>query len=162
MPNPIYDAIVVGVLLILERWGLLEQLEATGCPPIHRYHFDFGAVSIDGSPHPSAGIRVAYAPRRTILDNLPVAAARRAEAEVREGFNVEELIFEDGAVTGVSGRDAGGAGYNKDPITAQSISDAFRDAGLCAGAVRTWLEDTLSPSAMFAPPGEQTVRGVRP
>jgi flavin-dependent dehydrogenase len=29
----------------------------------------------------------------------------------------------------------GDAGYNKDPITAQGISDAFRDAELCAGAV---------------------------
>jgi 2-polyprenyl-6-methoxyphenol hydroxylase-like FAD-dependent oxidoreductase len=28
----------------------------------------------------------------------------------------------------------GDAGYNKDPITAQGITDAFRDAGLCAAA----------------------------
>jgi 2-polyprenyl-6-methoxyphenol hydroxylase-like FAD-dependent oxidoreductase len=29
----------------------------------------------------------------------------------------------------------GDAGYNKDPITAQGISDAFRDAERCAGAL---------------------------
>jgi 2-polyprenyl-6-methoxyphenol hydroxylase-like FAD-dependent oxidoreductase len=33
----------------------------------------------------------------------------------------------------------GDAGYNKDPITAQGISDAFRDAELCSGA----LDDAL-------------------
>ena len=29
----------------------------------------------------------------------------------------------------------GDAGYNKDPITAQGITDAFRDAELCATAL---------------------------
>jgi flavin-dependent dehydrogenase len=34
----------------------------------------------------------------------------------------------------------GDAGYTKDPITAQGISDAFRDAELCAGAVDETLD----------------------
>jgi flavin-dependent dehydrogenase len=33
----------------------------------------------------------------------------------------------------------GDAGYTKDPITAQGITDAFRDAELCAAAVDAWL-----------------------
>jgi 2-polyprenyl-6-methoxyphenol hydroxylase-like FAD-dependent oxidoreductase len=33
----------------------------------------------------------------------------------------------------------GDAGYNKDPITAQGISDAFRDAELCSTAIDDWL-----------------------
>jgi 2-polyprenyl-6-methoxyphenol hydroxylase-like FAD-dependent oxidoreductase len=33
----------------------------------------------------------------------------------------------------------GDAGYNKDPITAQGISDAFRDAERCSSAVHAWL-----------------------
>jgi flavin-dependent dehydrogenase len=33
----------------------------------------------------------------------------------------------------------GDAGYNKDPSTAQGISDAFRDAELLADAIDTWL-----------------------
>ena len=33
----------------------------------------------------------------------------------------------------------GDAGYNKDPITAQGISDAFNDAERCAAAVHAWL-----------------------
>jgi 2-polyprenyl-6-methoxyphenol hydroxylase-like FAD-dependent oxidoreductase len=26
----------------LARWGLIDRLTATGCPPIHTYDFDFG------------------------------------------------------------------------------------------------------------------------
>jgi len=33
----------------------------------------------------------------------------------------------------------GDAGYNRDPITAQGISDAFLDAAALTGALRTWL-----------------------
>ena len=33
----------------------------------------------------------------------------------------------------------GDAGYNKDPITAQGISDAFSDAERCSTAVHAWL-----------------------
>ncbi len=33
----------------------------------------------------------------------------------------------------------GDAGYNKDPITAQGISDAFSDAERCSNAVHAWL-----------------------
>ncbi len=35
----------------------------------------------------------------------------------------------------------GDAGYNKDPITAQGITDAFLDAERCAGAIHQWLHD---------------------
>jgi 2-polyprenyl-6-methoxyphenol hydroxylase-like FAD-dependent oxidoreductase len=38
----------------------------------------------------------------------------------------------------------GDAGYNKDPITAQGITDAFRDAEQCSTAVDHWLSGRLS------------------
>jgi 2-polyprenyl-6-methoxyphenol hydroxylase-like FAD-dependent oxidoreductase len=87
----------------LKRWGLLEQLHASGCPPVDTYAFDFGPFTIAGSPRSVEGVRVAYAPRRTVLDKLLVDAAGAAGAEVREGFTVEELLFEDGRVAGVRG-----------------------------------------------------------
>ena len=34
----------------LARWGLLERLVATGCPPIHTYAYDFGPFTIAGAP----------------------------------------------------------------------------------------------------------------
>jgi 2-polyprenyl-6-methoxyphenol hydroxylase-like FAD-dependent oxidoreductase len=91
----------------LKRWGLLEQLKATGCPPIHRYAFDMGPFVIDGAPG-GGDNATSYAPRRTVLDKLLVDAAAEAGVEVREGFSVEEILFDNGRVTGVRGRDAGG------------------------------------------------------
>jgi len=91
----------------LSRWGLLERLVATGCPPMHTYTFDFGPFTLSGAPG-TEGFPVAYCPRRTVLDELLVAAAADARAEVREGFTVEELLFEDGRVAGIKGRSKGG------------------------------------------------------
>jgi 2-polyprenyl-6-methoxyphenol hydroxylase-like FAD-dependent oxidoreductase len=92
----------------LERWGLLDRLVKTGCPPVERYSFDFGPVSVAGSPQPIDGISRAYGPRRTVLDKLLVDAASEAGAEVREAFTVEEILSEDGAVTGIRGHSRGG------------------------------------------------------
>src|SRR5947208_17109055 len=46
----------------LARWGLLDRLEATGCPPIHTYPFDFGPFTIAGEPGTN-DFPVAYCPR---------------------------------------------------------------------------------------------------
>lgn len=87
----------------LARWGLLDRLTATGCPPIHTYAFDFGPFTIAGAPG-TAEAPVAYCPRRTILDKLLVDAAAQSGAEIREGFGVEEVLIEDGRVVGIKGR----------------------------------------------------------
>src|SRR5262245_50458926 len=77
----------------LSRWGLLDRLVATGCPPVHTYAYDFGPITIAGSPGPKES-PVAYVPRRTILDKLLVDAAAEAGAEIREGFTVEDILFD--------------------------------------------------------------------
>ena len=92
----------------LARWGLIERLKATGCPPIHTYTFDFGPFTISGSPG-TADSPVSYCPRRTVLDKLLIDAASEAGAEIREAFTVEELLVEDGRVSGIKGRSRSGA-----------------------------------------------------
>jgi flavin-dependent dehydrogenase len=87
----------------LSRWGLLDQVAATGCPPIETYSFDFGPFTITGTPRPKDGISTAYAPRRTLLDKILVDAADHAGAEVRERFTVDEIVVEEGAVVGIRG-----------------------------------------------------------
>jgi 2-polyprenyl-6-methoxyphenol hydroxylase-like FAD-dependent oxidoreductase len=87
----------------LDRWGLLDRLAASGCPAFTTYRFDFGPIVITGSPG------TAYGPRRTVLDKLLVDAAAEAGAEVREAFTVDDLLMEDGRVTGIRGHDRGGA-----------------------------------------------------
>ena len=92
----------------LERWGLLDRLVATGCPPIDTYSFDFGPFTIAGAPGTDE-TPVAYGPRRTVLDKLLVDAASEAGAEVRQAFTVEELVSDDdGCVTGIRGHANGG------------------------------------------------------
>ena len=91
----------------LSRWGLLDRLVATGCPPIDTYAFDFGPFTITGAPG-TKDAPVAYCPRRTVLDKLLVDAAAEAGAEIREGFTVEEVLMEDGRVVGIKGHSKGG------------------------------------------------------
>jgi 2-polyprenyl-6-methoxyphenol hydroxylase-like FAD-dependent oxidoreductase len=91
----------------LGRWGLLDRVVATGCPPIDTYAFDFGPMTIAGSPG-TADAPVAYCPRRTVLDKILVDGAAEAGAEVREGFTVKEVLVEDGRVIGIRGHGKAG------------------------------------------------------
>ncbi len=85
----------------LKRWGLLDRLVASGCPPIHTYAYSFGPFTIAGSPGMPDN-RVAYCPRRTVLDKLLIDAAAEAGADVREGFTVAEVLMEGGTRGGHS------------------------------------------------------------
>jgi 2-polyprenyl-6-methoxyphenol hydroxylase-like FAD-dependent oxidoreductase len=93
----------------LRRWGLLDQVVASGCPAVDDYSLDFGPITISGTPRPAEdGGSIAYCPRRTVLDQILVDAAVAAGAEVREGFSVEEVLVEDGRVVGIRGHGADG------------------------------------------------------
>jgi 2-polyprenyl-6-methoxyphenol hydroxylase-like FAD-dependent oxidoreductase len=89
----------------LQRWGLLDKVVATRCPPIDTYAFDFGPFTLSGAPD---GATVAYGPRRTVLDKLLLDAAAKAGAEVREGFSVESMVCDDDQVVGLRGHAKGG------------------------------------------------------
>src|SRR5687767_378605 len=88
----------------LGRWGLLEKVRASNCPPTTGMSFDVGPFALVGTPPPAEGNAEAYAPRRRVLDKILADAAVESGAELREGFSVEELTTGAGAVTGVRGR----------------------------------------------------------
>jgi 2-polyprenyl-6-methoxyphenol hydroxylase-like FAD-dependent oxidoreductase len=88
----------------LKRWGLLDRVRASNVPPTTEIRFDVGPFALTGTPPPAGGTAEAYAPRRKVLDKILVDAAVEAGAELREGFSVEELTTEGGAVTGLRGR----------------------------------------------------------
>src|SRR6266545_2524630 len=90
----------------LRRWGLLDAVVATGCPPVTTYAIDFGPITISGKPRPSDGVATAYGPRRTVLDKKLVDAADRAGADGREGGSGAEILVEDGGVVGIRGHGA--------------------------------------------------------
>jgi flavin-dependent dehydrogenase len=91
----------------LRRWGLDERVVATGCPPVTTYRLDLGPHAIVGHPRGLPTASHAFAPRRRALDKLLLDAAAAAGVEVREGFAVDGLEFEDGVVRGIRGRSYG-------------------------------------------------------
>src|SRR5688572_9571878 len=117
----------------LSRWGLLDRLTATGCPPIHTYTFDFGPFTIAGAPG-TKNAPVAYGPRRTVLDKLLIDAAVEAGEEVRGGFTVEEVLVEDGRAVGIRGRSREGGSL-------------IERAGVVVGAdgLRSFVAETVRP-----------------
>jgi 2-polyprenyl-6-methoxyphenol hydroxylase-like FAD-dependent oxidoreductase len=40
----------------LERWGLLDKVRATNCPPLVQVSVDLGAFTLTGSPLPANGV----------------------------------------------------------------------------------------------------------
>jgi 2-polyprenyl-6-methoxyphenol hydroxylase-like FAD-dependent oxidoreductase len=93
----------------LMRWGLLEQLTASNCPPIRKLSVDVGEFALAGILPPSDGATAGYAPRRTVLDMILVDAAVKAGAELRAGFPIAEVVMDGERVTGIRGRAADGS-----------------------------------------------------
>lgn len=92
----------------LARWGLLEELRATGCPPLRQVRYRVADVQLAGCGRGVAGQRAGYAPRRFVLDDLLARAAVAAGAELREQCRVTGLLRdESGRVVGVRGEHRG-------------------------------------------------------
>ncbi|WP_084959223.1 NAD(P)/FAD-dependent oxidoreductase [Thermoactinospora rubra] len=159
------------------RWGLLDRVTATGCPPLRRYSFDFGPFTIAGTPHAHDGVSTAYAPRRTLLDKILVDGAAASGAEVRERFTVEDVLAEDGAVTGVRGHGAGGASVTErampvyeftaqlatpapPPAEVQRLLAAVSGDPEAMDAFAGVIAETLSPAEFFDPANIARILGL--
>jgi len=95
---------------LLDRWGLLDGLAETGCPPIAlNMIFDVGPLALKGGVRNTNRGRGGFCPRRTVLDKLLVDAAVESGAELRENFTVEELLWDDGRVAGIRGHQRNGS-----------------------------------------------------
>src|SRR5688572_26844005 len=93
----------------LDRWGLLQRLAVTGCPPVaRRMIFDVGPFALKGGVTNANQGRGGFCPRRTVLDKILVDAAVESGAELRENLTVEELLWSDGQVAGIRARTTGG------------------------------------------------------
>ncbi|GAA2584460.1 FAD-dependent oxidoreductase [Streptomyces tubercidicus] len=98
---------------LLRRWGVLDKVIATGCPPLDRAVYRIADIRIEGCSIPVDGHRAAYAPRRYLLDEILADAADAAVAsgmEFRQGRTVTEVLSDDeGQATGVRCRTSDGA-----------------------------------------------------
>lgn len=93
----------------LKRWGLLDRLRATGCPPMKKIMLDLGQFALTGFAPPAGDVDEAYAPRRFVLDNLLLDAAREAGAEFRPRCVAQGPIMDGERVRGVRYTDANGS-----------------------------------------------------
>ena len=85
----------------LSRWGLLDDVIASGTPAVRRTTFFVGPDPLVISIKPAYGVDALYAPRRTVLDPMLVDAAAAAGADIRFGVTVAGLERgDDGRVTG--------------------------------------------------------------
>lgn len=98
----------------LRRWGLLDRVAATNCPPVRNIVLDlefddYGSVVLTGFP-PTVddGFGAIYAPKRTVLDKILIDAAAEAGAEVRENFTVRDILMDGERVIGIRGSTPGG------------------------------------------------------
>jgi flavin-dependent dehydrogenase len=92
----------------LARWGLLDRLRASGCPPLDRAVYHVADVRLEGCGHGVEGQRAGYAPRRHVLDAMLAHAAAESGVELREACSVKGLLRdESGRVVGVEGSHRG-------------------------------------------------------
>jgi flavin-dependent dehydrogenase len=92
----------------LARWGLLEKVAASGCPPLRKVNVHLPGGILLPSPEVPPDQPPSYSPRRTVLDTILVEAAVAAGAELREEFSVQEVLMDGDRVTGIRGRQRGG------------------------------------------------------
>ena len=102
-------ALMRGGVMQLARWGLLDQVIATGTPAVRLATFRYADEVVPIDIKPAHGIDALYAPRRTVLDPILVDAAVAAGVDVRFGVTVTDVMRDaGGAVRGVTGHTSDG------------------------------------------------------
>lgn len=132
---------------ILDRWGLLDRLAATGCPPVALdMIFDVGPFALKGGVTDTNAGRGGFCPRRTVLDKLLVDAAVESGAELREEFTAESLIWSDDRVAGIKARGRNGHSVEE---RARIVIGADGVHSLVARSVGAPEYDTKPPLTTF-------------
>ncbi|HEV8165031.1 MAG TPA: FAD-dependent monooxygenase [Actinomycetota bacterium] len=94
----------------LRRWGLLDEVLASGTPAIRQVTFNAAGESTSRTIKDKAGVDLLVAPRRYVLDTLLATAAEHAGAKVHTGITVTGLQRDGrGRVVGVDGHDRASA-----------------------------------------------------
>ena len=101
-------SLVRGGVVQLARWGLLEDVVATGAPPIRSVSFHHAGEVTRRRVKDRAGVDFLLAPRRSVLDGLLAGEAVASGADLVTGRSMTGVISEHGRVAGVTTRDASG------------------------------------------------------
>ena len=98
-----------GGVVQLARWGLLDEVVATGTPEIRAVSFHRGGEVVRAVVRDGAGGDFLIAPRRHVLDDVLARAAVAAGVTLRTGVTATGVTHDPtGRVTGVLARDATG------------------------------------------------------
>jgi len=98
-------------VLQLKRWGVLDRVREAKTPAMRRTIVHYGDDAVVVPVKEKAGIDELFAPRRTVLDTILAEAAIEAGAEFRFESVVRDLLWTDGAVSGVRGQDRMGQAF---------------------------------------------------
>ena len=102
-------AIARGGVVQLYRWGLLDEVLASGAPAIRRVEFFTSGDPVVRTVKDRYGVDFVVAPRRHVLDPLIQSAAVDAGARLRTGTTVTGVVRNSGGrVVGITGRDGDG------------------------------------------------------
>jgi len=97
----------------MQRWGVLDDVVASGAPPIEKITFHLNGAPFTPPADPALDVQVAYCPRRTILDKILVDHATASGAELREGTVVDGLLRDGDAVSGIRAHAKGGVAFEE-------------------------------------------------
>jgi 2-polyprenyl-6-methoxyphenol hydroxylase-like FAD-dependent oxidoreductase len=123
-------SLVRGGVVQLARWGLLDEVVATGAPEIRSVSFHHEGEVERRAVRDRAGVDFLLAPRRSVLDDLLARAAVAAGAELVTGTSVTGVLREGDRVVGVTTRDADGTSHD---VTARLVVGAD---GVYSGTAR--------------------------
>ena len=95
---------------LLQKWGVLDALHATKCPPLKAFSLDMGELILRGCP-PGSQMGEALAPRRIVMDQVLLDAALAAGAQLHQGITFEDVIKDGDRVIGIRGRQQDGTTF---------------------------------------------------
>ena len=85
----------------LQRWGLLDEIVRAGTPAVRQIMFDYESEKLVIDIRPGSGVDALYAPRRMLLERVLADAARSADAEIRFGTALDEIVRDrNGRISG--------------------------------------------------------------
>ncbi len=96
-------------VVALHRWGLLDEVLASGTPAIREVSFTAEGETVRRTVKDTSGVDLLVAPRRHVLDTLVADAAADAGAWLHTGITVESVRRDrNGRAVGVRGHVASG------------------------------------------------------
>lgn len=108
-------ALMRPAVVLLQRWGLLDAIVASGATPVRATSFHYGDRVVHVTVKPRDGISALYAPRRSVIDRIFCDSARDSGATVEHEVAVTDLVrAPDGRVVGVVLRDREGSSKRVD------------------------------------------------